>query len=55
MNEEKDIEKISAILELSEEDIREIGRAKERREKASYSGSVSFEMSKIFHHSLNGG
>lgn len=41
--EKKDIENISAILELSEEEIREIGRAKERREKASYSGSVSFE------------
>ncbi|MEK6951108.1 MAG: HEPN domain-containing protein [Nanoarchaeota archaeon] len=39
----KDIENISAILELSEEEIKEIGRAKERREKASYSGSVSFE------------
>jgi len=41
--ENKDIENLSAILELSEEEIREIGRAKERREKASYSGSVSFE------------
>lgn len=41
--EKKDIEKISNILELSEEEIKEIGRAKERREKASYSGSVSFE------------
>lgn len=41
--EKKDIENISAILELSEEEIKEIGRAKERREKASYSGSVSFE------------
>ncbi len=41
--EKKDIEDISAILELSEEEIKEIGRAKERREKASYSGSVSFE------------
>lgn len=39
----KDIENISAILELSEEEIKEIGRAKERRERASYSGSVSFE------------
>lgn len=39
----KDIEKISNVLELSEEEIKEIGRAKERREKASYSGSVSFE------------
>jgi len=38
-----DIEKISHVLELSEEEIKEIGRAKERREKASYSGSVSFE------------
>ncbi len=41
--EKKDIERISNILELSEEEIKEIGRAKERREKASYSGSVSFE------------
>ena len=41
--EKKDIEKISHILELSKEEIKEIGRAKERREKASYSGSVSFE------------
>ncbi len=41
--EKRDIENISAILELSEEEIKEIGRAKERREKASYSGSVSFE------------
>ena len=41
--EKKDIENISAILELNEEEIKEIGRAKERREKASYSGSVSFE------------
>ena len=41
--ERKDIENISAILELSEEEIKEMGRAKERREKASYSGSVSFE------------
>ena len=41
--EKKDIEKISHVLELSEEEIKEIGRAKERREKASYSGSVSFE------------
>ena len=41
--EKKDIENLSAILELSEEEIKEIGRAKERREKASYSGSVSFE------------
>lgn len=39
----KDIENISAILQLSEEEIKEIGRAKDRREKASYSGSVSFE------------
>lgn len=38
-----DIENISAILELKEEEIKEIGRAKDRREKASYSGSVSFE------------
>lgn len=43
MLEKKDIENISSILELSEEEIKEIGRAKERREKASYSGSVSFE------------
>ena len=41
--EKKDIENISAILELSEEEIKEIGRAKDRREKASYSGSFSFE------------
>lgn len=41
--EKKDIESISRILELGEEEIKEIGRAKERREKASYSGSVSFE------------
>jgi len=41
--EKKDIENLSAILELSEDEIKEIGRAKERREKASYSGSVSFE------------
>ena len=41
--EKKDIEDISSILELSEEEIKEIGRGKERREKASYSGSVSFE------------
>lgn len=41
--EKKDIEDISAILELSDEEIKEIGRAKDRREKASYSGSVSFE------------
>lgn len=39
----EDIENVSVILELSEEEIKEIGRAKERREKASYSGSVSFE------------
>lgn len=41
--EKKDIERISNILELNEEEIKEIGRAKERRERASYSGSVSFE------------
>jgi len=41
--ERHDIEKLSRILELSEEEIKEIGRAKERREKASYSGSISFE------------
>lgn len=41
--EKKDIENISVVLELSEEEIKEIGKAKERREKASYSGSVSFE------------
>ena len=41
--EKRDIEKISTILELSNEEIKEIGRAKERREKASYSGSISFE------------
>ena len=39
----QDIEKLSALLELSKEEIKEIGRAKERREKASYSGSISFE------------
>ncbi len=43
--EKKDIENISSILELSENEIKELGRAKERREKASYSGSVSFEKS----------
>ena len=41
--EKNDIENLSRMLELSEEEIREIGNAKERREKASYSGSVSFE------------
>ena len=41
--EKDDIEKLSKILELSEEEIKEIGKAKERREKASYSGSISFE------------
>lgn len=41
--EKGDIENISKILELSEEEIKEIGKAKERRERASYSGSVSFE------------
>lgn len=41
--EKYDIEKLSRLLELSEEEIREIGMAKERREKASYSGSISFE------------
>ncbi len=41
--EKRDIWNISSILDLSEEEIKEIGRAKERREKASYSGSVSFE------------
>jgi len=41
--EKDDIERFSRILELSEEEIKEIGRAKERREKASYSGSISFE------------
>lgn len=39
----KDIESMSLILELNEEEINEIGKAKERRERASYSGSVSFE------------
>jgi len=38
-----DIEKLSRIFELSKEEIKEIGRAKERREKASYSGSIFFE------------
>ena len=41
--EKQDIETISRIFELSENEIREIARAKERREKASYSGSISFE------------
>ncbi len=41
--EKYDIENLSRILELTEEEIKEIGRAKERREKASYSGSISFE------------
>jgi len=41
--EKDDIEKLSRILELSEEEIKEISKAKERREKASYSGSISFE------------
>jgi len=39
----QDIEKLSRIFELSEEEIKEISIAKERREKASYSGSISFE------------
>lgn len=43
--ERQDIERLSRTLELSEEEIREIGTAKERREKASYSGSISFEKS----------
>lgn len=38
-----DIEKISDALSLSEEEIKDIGRAKERRQRASYSGSISFE------------
>ena len=41
--ERHDIALFSRILELSEEEIKEISRAKERREKASYSGSISFE------------
>ena len=41
--ENDDIERISRILGLSEKEINEIGTAKERREKASYSGSISFE------------
>ena len=41
--EKYDIENLSRIFELTEEEIKEIGRAKERREKASYSGSISFE------------
>ncbi len=41
--ERHDIEKLSRMLELSEEEIKEIGQAKERRERASYSGSISFE------------
>lgn len=41
--ERRDIERLSRVFELSEEEIKEIGRAKERREKASYSGSISFE------------
>lgn len=40
--EKRDIEHISVILTLTEEEIKKIGKAKERREKASYSGSVSF-------------
>jgi len=38
-----DIERLSRILDISDEEIKEIGRAKERRERASYSGSISFE------------
>ncbi len=41
--EKQDIEKFSKILELDEEEIKAIGKVKERREKASYSGSISFE------------
>lgn len=41
--EKQDIEKLTKILELNEEEVKEIGKAKERREKASYSGSISFE------------
>lgn len=41
--EKEDIEQLSKIFELGEEEIKEIGRAKERRERASYSGSISFE------------
>lgn len=41
--EKKDIEKLSHTLDLSEEEIKEIGQAKERRVRASYSGSISFE------------
>ncbi len=41
--EKEDIEKLSHVLKLSEDEIKEIGRAKERRERASYSGSISFE------------
>lgn len=39
----EDIQRIFNILTLSEEEIKEIGRAKGRREKANYSGSISFE------------
>lgn len=38
-----EIENLSRAFELRGEDIKEIGRAKQRREKASYSGSISFE------------
>jgi len=41
--EKQDIERLSRTLELNKNEIKEIGRAKERREKASYSGSISFE------------
>ena len=41
--EKEDIERLTKTLELNKEEIKEIGRAKERREKASYSGSISFE------------
>lgn len=41
--EKEDIKRLSRILELGKEEIKEIARAKERREKASYSGSISFE------------
>lgn len=41
--EKHDIEKLSRLFELNEEEIKEIVRAKERREKANYSGSISFE------------
>ncbi|MEA3343744.1 MAG: HEPN domain-containing protein [archaeon] len=40
---EDDITKISQAMDVNEEEIKGLGRAKERREKASYSGSITFE------------